>query len=203
MQPLPTTAPRYTCFTYGDYRRWPDEERWELIDGEAFDMSPAPSRSHQQWAGEIFRQIADFLDDKPCEVYIAPFDVRLPKGDEPDDQIKTVVQPDIVVVCDPAKLDEAGCRGAPDWVIEVLSPGTARKDQVRKKNLYERHGVREYWLVHPIDHILTRYWLEAGRYAGPVIEETSGTTAVRALPGLAIDWHFAAPEFDPTPVAHP
>lgn len=200
-QPLQNSAPR---FTYGDYRHWPDEERWELIEGEAYNMSPAPSRSHQDWVLALVRQIADFLEGKPCKVYVAPFDVRLPeKDDEPDDKVKSVVQPDISVICDPKKLDEAGCRGAPDWIIEVLSPGTARKDQIRKRNLYERHGVKEYWLAHPIDHILTRYLLEDGHYAAALIEETTGTTPVRTLPGLSIDWRFAEPEIPATPVAHP
>jgi Uma2 family endonuclease len=107
-------------FVYGDYRRWTAEERWELIDGEAWDMSPAPTRSHQQMVLELTTQIHRFLRDKPCEVCTAPFDVRLPRADEADDRVDTVVQPDITVICDPAKLDEAGCRGAPDWIIEVL-----------------------------------------------------------------------------------
>jgi Uma2 family endonuclease len=190
-------------FTYGDYRRWPAEERWELIDGAAYAMSPAPSRGHQEVVGELFRQIANFLAGKPCRPYIAPFDVRLPEAGEADDAVKTVVQPDISVVCDPAKLDEAGCRGAPDFIVEVLSPGTSSKDQIHKKALYERHGVGEYWLVHPVDHTLTRYFLEDGRYAAPLIEETVGITPVRTLPGLSIDWKFAESEPDPTPVAHP
>jgi Uma2 family endonuclease len=200
MQPRQHPARR---FTYGDYRHWPDEERWELIDGEAYGMSPAPSRSHQEWVVELARQVSNFLVGKPCRPYVAPFDVRLPENNEADDDIKTVVQPDISVVCDRAKLDDAGCRGAPDWIIEVLSPGTSRKDQIRKKALYERHGVREYWLVHPVDHILTRYFLENGRYGAPLIEETAGTTEVRVLPGLAIDWAFAEPEPESGPVPHP
>lgn len=190
-------------FTYGDYRRWPDEERWELIEGEAFNMSPAPSRSHQDWVLELGRQIANHLLGKPCRPFIAPFDVRLPEKNEADDDIKTVVQPDISVICDRSKLDESGCRGAPDFIIEVLSPGTSRKDQIQKKRLYERHGVREYWLVHPIERILTRYLLEDGRYGAALIEETVGTTEIRVLPGLVIDWAFTEPEPDTTPVPHP
>jgi Uma2 family endonuclease len=191
-------------FTYGDYRHWPEDERWELIDGVPFCMSPAPSRSHQEWAGQLYRQIADYLDGKPCQVYIAPFDVRLPEWDETEnDDIRTVVQPDISVICDRAKLDEAGCRGAPDWIIEVLSPGTAAKDQIRKKALYERHGIREYWLVHPIDHLLTRYLLEEDRYGAPLVEETVGTTPAHVLPGLEIDWSFALPEDDGRTWRHP
>ena len=179
-------------FTYGDYRLWPSDQRWELIDGEAYDMSPAPTRSHQALVGEVFRQIANHLKDRACEVYVAPFDVRLPLADEADDCITTVVQPDIAVICDPAKLDEAGCRGAPDWIIEVLSPGTAPKDQILKRDIYQRHGVREYWLVHPTDHILTRYCLDDGHFGPASIEEMQGRTAVGILPGFSIDWDFLA-----------
>ena len=179
-------------FTYRDYRQWPEDERWELIEGEAYAMSPAPTRTHQTILGEVFRQIANFLEGKPCQVFVAPFDVRLPEQNEADDEIINVVQPDIVVVCDASKLDEKGCRGAPDWVIEVLSPSTASKDHVRKKSLYERHGVHEYWLVHPTDHILTRYRLEGKAFGPALIEETEGCTIVGVLPGLSIDWGFMA-----------
>lgn len=191
-------------YTYADYRHWPEDERWELIDGVAYCMSPAPTRSHQDMVGHLYRQIADFLDDKPCQVYVAPFDVRLPdKVSARDDEILTVVQPDISVICDPDKLDEAGCLGAPDWIIEVLSPNTAAKDHIRKRILYERRGVREYWLVHPVDHVLTRYVLDAGRYGMPLIEETVGTTEVGVLPGLAIDWSFANPQPETRAYRHP
>lgn len=193
-----------TRFTYGDYRRWPEGERWELIEGEAYAMSPAPSRSHQQWVGELFRQIADFLAGKSCEVYVAPFDVRLPEGNEAaEDAIPTVVQPGIAVICDRSKLDEAGCLGAPDFIIEVLAPGTAARDHTLKKALDERHGVREYWLVHPLDRVLTRYVLEGGRYAAARIEATEGTTPVHTLSGLTIDWAFAEPEAAAEPPPHP
>jgi len=179
-------------FTYGDYRQWPEDERWELIAGEAYAMSPAPTRTHQTVLVEILRQVANFLEGKPCQVFVAPFDVRLPEREESDDEIETVVQPDLAVVCDASKLDEKGCRGAPDWVIEVLSPSTASKDHVRKKSLYERHGVREYWLVHPTDQLLTRYLLEGKGFGPALIEEIAGFTEVVVLPGLAIEWGFMA-----------
>ncbi|MCX7108776.1 MAG: Uma2 family endonuclease [Proteobacteria bacterium] len=181
-----------SSFTYGDYRQWPDDKRWELIAGEAYAMSPAPTRTHQTVLVEILRQVANFLEGKPCQVFVAPFDVRLPEREESDDEIETVVQPDLAVVCDASKLDEKGCRGAPDWVIEVLSPSTASKDHVRKKSLYERHGVREYWLVHPTDQLLTRYLLEGNAFGPALIEETVGSTGVAVLPGLAIEWGFMA-----------
>lgn len=186
-------------FTYGDYRRWPEDERWELIDGVAFNMCPAPSRQHQELLGELFRQTATFLLGKPCKVYIAPFDVRLPKADEADDAVTTVVQPDMAVICDASKLDDKGCRGAPDWVVEVISPHTAAKDHIKKRELYERHGVKEYWLVHPLDRVVTRYILEGGLYPRPAIEEAVGRAAVGCLPGLEIDWEFLNPPDDTLP----
>jgi Uma2 family endonuclease len=175
-------------FTYGDYRRWPDDERWELIDGRAYDMCPAPSRGHQAMVVELVRQIGNFLVDKPCEIYVAPFDVRLPKANEADDQVDTVVQPDIAVICDPEKLDEAGCRGAPDWVVEVLSRRTATKDQGEKRDAYERAGVREYWLVHPTDRTLMIYRLADGAYGRPEVRPLVGETAVGAIAGLTVIW---------------
>lgn len=121
-------------FSYRDYLSWQDPaERWELIDGVAYDMSPAPLRIHQDILGELYAEIKKFLKDKPCRVYVAPFDVRLPRNaDDRDEQIDTVVQPDITVVCDPSKLDERGMKGAPDLVVEVFSLSTAKKRLQRK-----------------------------------------------------------------------
>ncbi len=129
-------------YTYGEYLNWNDENRYELIDGRVHLMSPAPFRQHQKVLGELFRQFSIYLFDKDCEIYVAPFDVRLPEGDEKDEDIRTVVQPDIVVVCDIDKLDEKGCKGAPDLVVEVLSPASFGRDRKDKRDLYERHGVR-------------------------------------------------------------
>ncbi|MGF1643726.1 MAG: Uma2 family endonuclease [Thiotrichales bacterium] len=134
---------KHSAHTYGEYLTLPADVRQELIDSEAYAMAPAPTRLHQRMLGELFRQIADALEDSECEVNIAPFDVRLPEADEADAQFVTVVQPDIAVVCDRSKLDDRGCRGAPDWIVEVLSPATAAHDQVRRLALYERHGVGE------------------------------------------------------------
>lgn len=184
----PLLEPQQGGFTYGDYCRWPDDERWELIDGEAYAMA-APGLTHQTVVGELFRQIANHLVGKPCRPFVAPFDVRLPRGNEADDDVTTVVQPDISVVCDPAKLDERGCRGAPDWVIEVLSPSTAAKDQIQKLTTYERAGVREVWLVHPTDHVVIVYTLSAdGCYGKPAIHETRGTLAAGLFLDLPIEW---------------
>lgn len=175
-------------YTYGDYKTWRDDERWELIGGVPYRMGPAPTRLHQQIVLELGRQIANFLRERECEVYLAPFDVRLPGNDEADDAVDTIVQPDISVICDSTKLDEAGCRGAPDWIIEVLSPATAAKDQIYKRDLYEHHGVREYWLVHPTDGTITVYRLMDGQYGKPEISETQGRLSASVLAGLEIDW---------------
>jgi len=146
MAGLPLKKPEYE-FTYGDYYNWDDGKRWELIYGVAYDMTPAPLRVHQKIVGTIFKEFINYLDGKDCEVYVAPFDVRLPEGDEADDDVPTVVQPDILVVCDKSKLDRRGMRGAPDLVVEILSEHTAKKDMTVKLDLYERHRVKEYWIV--------------------------------------------------------
>jgi Uma2 family endonuclease len=184
----------HECHTYAEYAGWPDDVRYELIDGLAYAMGPAPTRRHQEVALELVRQIADALEGSPCRPYIAPFDVRLPRADEADEKVDTVVQPDISVVCDKAKLDERGCRGAPDWIVEVLSPATAGHDQVAKRALYERVGVREYWLVHPIDKVLTVYLLANGAYGKPAVQELLGTTVATVLPEVTIDWARAMRE---------
>ena len=119
---------------------------------------------------------------------IAPVDVRLPRGDEADDDIDTVVQPDVMLVCDPTKIVRRGVRGAPDWVVEVLSPSTAARDQIAKRRIYERAGVREYWLVHPTDRTLTMHKLVDGRYGIPEISELKGSTALAILPEVTIAW---------------
>jgi Uma2 family endonuclease len=175
-------------YTYADYLEWPDDARYELIDGEAFLMAPAPLIEHQEVAGEVYRQLANQLDGQPCRPYIAPVDVRLPRTDEADAAIDTVVQPDVLVVCDPARIDRRGVRGAPDWLLEVLSPSTAAHDQIAKRRTYERAGVREYWLVHPGDRTLTVYLLGNGQYGRPEIYELKDTTPIGVLPGVSIAW---------------
>lgn len=175
-------------FTYADYCTWPEEERWELIDGEPYAMSPAPARIHQDVVVELARQIGNHLQGNPCRVYVAPFDIRLPDHNEADEAVTTLVQPDIAVICDPAKLDDKGCRGAPDWIIEILSPTTAAKDQIQKRALYERHGVSEYWLVHPTDRILFLYRSGADGYDKLLVLPTTGPCATTTLPDLTIDW---------------
>jgi Uma2 family endonuclease len=152
-------------YTYADYLSWPEEERWEIIDGQIYDMSPAPSRIHQELLSEILRQFANYLIDKPCRVYPAPFDVRFPGQQEQNqDRIINVVQPDITVVCDPEKLDDKGCLGAPDLVIEITSASTAKKDFNEKFHLYESFGVKEYWIVLPGENMVFVYTLSKNKY---------------------------------------
>ena len=175
--------------TYADYLTWSDEERDELIDGVAYVKEPpTPSRSHQEIVGELHYQVRLALEDKSCRAYVAPFDVRLPKSEEADDRIDTVVQPDVLIVCDLNKLDERGMRGAPDWIAEVLAPSTASHDQFLKVPAYERAGVLEVWLIHPLDRTLTLYRLKKGRYGRPIILELKSRTAITAIPGVSIDW---------------
>lgn len=178
-----------STYTYRDYLMWPEDHPCELIDGRIFSMVPAPSLDHQTVVVELTTQIALQLRDKTCRVFSAPFDVRLPEGTESENEIKNVVQPDILVVCDSTKLDQRGCLGAPDWIIEVLSPRTAAKDHIDKRLLYERHGVLEYWLVHPTDRLVIIYRLNSeGKYGQAEILETRGRHTVGILQDLEIDW---------------
>lgn len=175
-------------YTYGDYLTWPEEERWELIAGVPYSMTPAPSRTHQRISGELFKQIALYLTGKTCEVYAAPFELLLPKADEEDEEVLTVVQPDLLVVCDPKKLDERGCKGAPDLIIEILSPHTAGKDMKIKLALYERAGVREYWIVDPEYQIAQVFKFEAnGEYGRPEVYIAGDQVKVGIFPDLIID----------------
>jgi Uma2 family endonuclease len=152
--------PKEECFfTYADYKEWElDEgERFEIIYGEAYAMA-APNARHQEILGGLFNQFYNYLQDKPCKVYPAPYDVRLfYKEDESDD---TVVQPDITVVCDEKKRGHEGCRGAPDLVIEILSPSNTAIEMERKLKLYQEAGVREYWIVDPENNGVTVYRLQ-------------------------------------------
>ena len=171
--PLPSKQER---FTFADVLIWDENERIELIHGEAFMMAP-PSRIHQEISGEIFRQLANYLEGKRCKVYSAPFGVRLFErdGDSPGD-VDTVVEPDISVVCDRSKLDDHGCKGAPDMLIEILSPSTLRHDQLVKLNLYQQAGVREYWIVDPMSKSVQVFLLDSEGFLR--IHEVYGQTDV-------------------------
>lgn len=186
MSVLPKPGHRY-C--YADYRSWPEELRGELIGGVFYDMSPAPSVPHQRAVGGIYEQLKRQLRGKTCRPFIAPIDVLLGAGEESVDATEDVVQPDVLVVCDPAKIGERFIRGAPDFVAEVLSPSTAGKDQVAKLALYEAAGVREVWLLHPVDRVLTIYTRpEPGaRYGRPQVLVAEGRARLAILPEVEID----------------
>ncbi len=185
---MPSPAEKNQKFTYGDYLEWPDGERWELIDGEAFNMTPAPSRAHQGILGALFNAFYTYLEDKSCEVYLAPFDVRLPEGDQSEMDIATVVQPDLTIICDPAKLDDKGCLGTPDLIVEIISPSTAAHDYIKKMALYERRQVPEYWIVHPIDKTVMVFQLNDNReYGKPGIYAGADQIPVGLFPDLVID----------------
>lgn len=136
--------PQERIYTIDDIYALPDGERAELIDGQIYYMAP-PSRKHQQIAGQLFRKIADYIDNNSgtCQPYIAPFAVFLNEDD------KNYVEPDISVICDPDKLTDKGCTGAPDWIIEIVSPGSRQMDYMTKLFKYRTAGVKEYWIVDP------------------------------------------------------
>ena len=154
-------------YTYADYLTWQFRERVELIRGKVVKMPPAPGTAHQRISGNLHRIISTFLLGNQCEVFTAPFDVRLPLTPykQSDDKIDTVAQPDLSIICDPAKIDERGCNGAPDWIIEILSQSTSQVDLTDKYDIYQHAGVREYWIVHPHEGTVLAYRLnEQGRY---------------------------------------
>ena len=178
-------------FTYADYKEWElDEgERYELIRGEAFGMV-GPNERHQAILMQLSAQFFNFLQGKPCRVYPAPFDVRLfYEEDESDD---TVVQPDIMVICDKEKIGDEGCRGAPDLVVEILSPSNTAIEMERKLKLYMEAGVREYWVVDPVNKGLAVYLFRNGAISIKTYGNT-GAVPVSILPGLniALDQVFA------------
>lgn len=175
-------------YSYADYLTWKFQERVELIKGKLFKMSPAPSRRHQEVLMQLIKGFMNALDKNPCKVYTAPFDVRLPKTTSADQQVYTVVQPDLCVICDLEKLDDRGCIGAPDLVVEILSPGNTTKEMQNKFDLYEEAGVREYWIVHPTDHNVLSYVLnEEGNYLGQRPRSEGEHISPIIFPELSID----------------
>ncbi|GHV92056.1 hypothetical protein AGMMS50268_25590 [Spirochaetia bacterium] len=169
-------------YTYADMLEWDEDLRAEIIDGEVYLMSP-PARFHQEINSELHGQLWAFLKGKPCKLYPVPFGVRLfPKEDLSDD---TVVEPDIVVVCDHSKLDDRGCKGAPDLVIEILSPSNTQRDRIVKFRKYLAAGVREYWIVDPNQKTVEIHILKAGQYVTTVYDATE-EAPVSVLPGCKI-----------------
>ena len=174
------TAASYV-YTYKDYENSSDDERFEVIDGVIYMMSP-PSQAHQEVCGEIYRQLANFMRGKPCKVFIAPFGVRLNAAARDN----TIVEPDLLIVCDRSKLDGKACVGAPDMVVEVLSPSTAGKDRVLKFNKYLQAGVREYWIIDPDSKTLGVHILKNGEYVTTAYGDED-TVPVHVLDGCLVD----------------
>jgi len=175
-------------YSYADYMRFAFDERLEIIKGQLFRMSPAPSRIHQEILTNIFGPIYNILNGKQCRVYTAPFDVRLAKKTQDDKEVFTVVQPDIVVICDPNKLDKRGCIGAPDIVVEILSPGNNKKELVNKFEVYEEAGVKEYWIVSPSEKTFFRYILDKeGKFQPTKLLTTGEEVTTSVLPGFSLN----------------
>lgn len=174
-------------YTYADYLTWKIQERVELLRGKIRQMA-APNRMHQGISGNLHHYLSNALWKSPCKVYAAPFDVRLTRFNKlKNKEVTTVVQPDLCVICDPKKLDARGCIGAPDLVIEILSPGNSQTEMKDKFDLYEEAGVLEYWLVHPGERSVQIFQLnENGRYIGlrPYISGDTVTTPV--VPGMEV-----------------
>jgi Uma2 family endonuclease len=177
-------------YTYADYLTWLDDVRRELIDG-FIKMMSAPLSAHARVSKNLTWHLESVVrkNGGKCEVFYAPFDVRLPKnGESSYDKIDTVVQPDICVICDPSKIDERGCCGAPDMIVEILSPSTLKKDTTEKFTLYEKSGVNEYWMVHPKDKAIHVYLLQNdGKYDAGTLYELEGKVPVHLFDNFLID----------------
>lgn len=183
--PLPMSQPKYT---FADYLSWDERDRIEIIHGQPMTMQAAPSRKHQEISGAVFAQIHHYLEGKRCKVYAAPFAVRvLDDADTPDDSSDTVVEPDISVVCDGSKLDDHGCKGAPDMIAEVLSPSTARVDRFVKLNLYQRAGVKEYWIIDPVAQSVQVFLHNGSHYDAAAYYSADDVAKVHVLQGCFVE----------------
>ncbi len=179
--------PSYT-YTYSDYLKWRFEERLELFRGKIFKLS-APNKIHQQVVLNIGSEFHRFLKARNCKAFIAPFDVRLPvKNRKKDNEVTTVVQPDICVVCDETKLDARGCCGAPDLVAEILSPGNSKKEIRLKHELYEEAGVKEYWIVYPEEESIAVFLQnDVGQFDGAKIYAGGDIITSKTISGFSIN----------------
>lgn len=180
-------------YSYADYVTWRFEQMVEIIKGKLFIMSPAPASWHQSISSGLSAYILPYFLKQSCSAFVAPFDVRLIKEKKEDKDILTVVQPDICVICDEKKIDERGCIGSPDWIIEILSPATAKKDYNEKFNLYQENGVKEYWIVNPDANVIDNYILdEYGIYQQQELFAQSQIVHPHLFPELEIDlnWVF-------------
>ncbi len=174
-------------YSYADYLTWQFDTIVELIKGKLFITSPAPASRHQLIASNLHRDISNHFRKHSCQSYFAPFDVRLVKGRKEDADTFTVVQPDICVICDLSKMDERGYAGAPDLIIEIISPSTAKKDLDYKYKLYEENGVKEYWIVFPDSNAVDQYYLSEGKYERKDVFVNGQTFYSAIFPELAIN----------------
>lgn len=177
-------------YTFADYLTWVDDKRRELIDGFVKMMSPAPSTAHQQILFNISFNFGKLLLDSPYKIFFAPFDVRLPENvnDTSNEKVFTVVQPDISIICDLAKIDAKGCIGAPDLIAEITSPTSMKRDIEEKFRIYEKHGVREYWVLFPETKSVNIFVLnEQGKYQISGMFASESKVKVHIFEGLEID----------------
>jgi Uma2 family endonuclease len=186
----------YGRYSYADYLTWEIDGMVELIKGKVFKMAAAPRRRHQKISGRIFSRLHGFLEGKICEVYPAPFDVRLPVYSKKNEDIFTVVQPDICVICDSSKLDDAGCIGAPDLIVEILSPGNNRKELQNKYEVYEESGVKEYWILHPSEQTLMIYTLIESKYAPSKLFTAGDIIGSKYIEGFSLDLDYVFKDLD-------
>lgn len=178
----------YGRYSYADYLKWDFDVMVELIKGKIFKQAAAaPKRNHQRISLHISSEFYNFLKGKTCQVYEAPFDVRLPVKSKRNEDIDTVVQPDICVICDPEKLDNEGCIGAPDLIVEILSPGNNRKELRNKYEVYEESGVREYWVIHPDEQTLLIYTLTDGKYQPSKLFTSGDIVESNCIQGFKLD----------------
>lgn len=174
-------------YSYADYYAWKFDDRVELINGHIYKMMPGPSSLHQEICGNIYSVVKNYLQDKSCKIFFAPFDVRLPKKGIDDKSIFTVLQPDICVICDLSKIDRRGCVGAPDIVVEILSRGNNSKELKKKYEVYEESGVLEYWIVSPQYQTVTIYTLTDGKFHPSRMMTTGDIVTSSVLPGFELD----------------
>ncbi|RAI95318.1 Uma2 family endonuclease [Algoriphagus yeomjeoni] len=178
----------YGVYSYADYLSWEIDEMVELIKGKVFrSAAAAPRRKHQKIVLRLGSELLNFLEKKSCEVFIAPFDVRLPVKSRKNEDIFTVVQPEVCVVCDRSKLDEAGCVGAPDLIVEVLSPGNNKKELQNKYEVYEESGVSEYWIISPYEETLMINSLTDGKYVATRLFTRGDIVKSKCVSGFELD----------------
>lgn len=172
-------------YSWQEYLNWPTDERFELIEGVAYAMSPAPRRRHQEISGEFFYQAYTALRSGGCSVFAAPFDVKLSSDER--DNAPTVVQPDLTVTCDSGKLTEQGMTGPPDLIVEIVSPDSGIADRRRKFAVYESYGVREYWIVDQDEELVEVYLLKGARFSREAVYARDEKLASHVVPGLTVN----------------